>query len=186
MKIAITTSGPTLDASLDPRFGRCAYFLIVDTDTMDLEAVENPNAALGGGAGIQSGQLIAAKGVKFVLTGNCGPNAHETLSAAGIGVIPGCSGTVRDAVERFTAGQLNTVSEPNVASHAGMTGAPSSSTTQPGPDGGPGMGQGPGSGGGRGMGRGMGKGMGRGGGQGRGRGGGGMGQGRGQGRGMGA
>ena len=129
MRIAITASGPTLDASLDPRFGRCAYFLIVDTDTMDFEAVENPNAALGGGAGIQSGQLIAAKDVKFVLTGNCGPNAHETLSAAGIGVIPGCSGAVRDAVEQFKAGQLNTASAPNVASHSGMTGAPSSSTT---------------------------------------------------------
>ena len=193
MRIAITASGPTLDDNLDPRFGRCAYFLIVDTDTMEFEAVENPNTALGGGAGIQSGQLIAAKDVKFVLTGNCGPNAHETLSAAGIGVIPGCSGAVRDAVEQFKAGQLNTASEPNVASHSGMANVPSPPQDQPTPvqqspppGGGPGMGQGPGSGGGRGMGRGMGKGMGRGGGQGRGRGGGGMGQGRGQGGGMGA
>ena len=161
MRIAITVNGPTLDANVDPRFGRCAYFLIVDTDTMEFEAIENSNAALGGGAGIQSGQLIAAKEVKFVLTGNCGPNAHETLSAAGIGVIPGCSGAVRDAVERFKAGQLNTVSEPNVASHSGMAGAPPSSTTQSGLGGGPGMGQG--SSGGRGIGRGMGKGRGRGG-----------------------
>ena len=183
MRIAITASGSTLDADLDPRFGRCAYFLIVDTDTLDFEAVENPNVALGGGAGIQSGQLMAAKSVKFVLTGNCGPNAHATLSAAGIGVIPGCSGTVRDAVERFKAGQLNTASEPNVASHSGMADAPSPSAGQPGPGGSAGMDRGPG--GGKGMGRGMGKGMGRGGGQGRGRGqgrgGGGMGQGRGSG-----
>ena len=83
MKIAITATGLTLDANLDPRFGRCAYFLVVDTNTMEFEAVENPNVALGGGAGIQSAQLMAAKDVKFVLTGNCGPNAHETLSAAG-------------------------------------------------------------------------------------------------------
>ncbi len=172
MRIALTASGPTLDADLDPRFGRCACFLIVDTDTMEFEAVENSDAALGGGAGIQSAQLIAAKDVKFVLTGNCGPNAHETLSAAGIGVIPSCSGAVRDAVEQFKAGQPNTASAPSVASHAGMTGELSSSTTQPGLGGGPGMGQGPGSGGGRGMGRG--------GGQGRGRGGGGMGKGRGR------
>ena len=176
MKTAITATGPTLDANIDPRFGRCAYFLIVETGTMEFEAIENSNAALGGGAGIQSGQLMVANDVKFVLTGNCGPNAQETLSAAGIGVIPGCSGAVRDAVEQFKAGQLNTVSEPNVASHSGMTGAPSPSATQPGFGGGPGMGQGPGSGGGRGMG----KGMRRGGGQGRGRGGGGMGQGRGR------
>ena len=189
MKIAITASEPRLDANLDPRFGRCAYFLIVDTDTMEFEAIENSNAALGGGAGIQSGQLMAGKGVKFVLTGNCGPNAHATLSAAGIGVIPGCSGAVRDAVEQFKAGQFNTASEPNVASHSGMPGAPPASQDQPMPSqqpptpgGGMGMGRGPGGGGGggggRGMGRGMGKGMGRG--QGRGQGGGGMGQGRGR------
>ncbi|MGB2986374.1 MAG: NifB/NifX family molybdenum-iron cluster-binding protein [Phycisphaerae bacterium] len=190
MRIAITAGGPTLDANVDPRFGRCAYFLIVDTDTMEFEAVENSNAALGGGAGIQSAQLMAAKDVKFVLTGNCGPNAHATLSAAGIGVIPGCSGTVQDAVERFKAGQLNTASEPTVASHSGMADAPSSGQDQPMPSqqpptpgGGLGMGPGPGGGGGgRGMGRGMGRGRGRGGGQGRGQGGGGMGQGRGQGR----
>ena len=189
MKIAITASGSTLDANVDPRFGRCAYVLIVDTDTMEFEALENSNAALGGGAGIQSAQLMAAKNVKFVLTGNCGPNAHATLSAAGIGVIPGCSGAVRDAVERFKAGQLNTASEPTVASHSGMAGVPSPSQGQPMPAqqspmpaGGMGTGRGPGGGGGgRGMGRGMGKGMGRGGGQGQG--GGGMGQGRGRGRG---
>jgi len=181
-----------LDAPVDPRFGRCPYFLIVDTDTLDFEAVENPNLALGGGAGIQSAQLMAAKDVKFVLTGNCGPNAHETLSAAGIGVIPGCSGAVRDAVEQFKAGQLNTASEPNVASHSGMAGAPFASPDQsapsqqsPMPGGGMGMGRGRGGGGGgRGMGRGMGKGMGRG--QGRGQGGGGLGQGRGRGRDIGA
>jgi predicted Fe-Mo cluster-binding NifX family protein len=192
MKIAITATAPTLDADVDPRFGRCAYFLIVDTDTMEFEAVENANAALGGGAGIQSGQLMASRNVKFVLTGNCGPNAHATLSAAGIGVVPGCSGTVRDAVERFKAGQFNTASEPTVASHSGMADMPSPSQNQPMPaqqppmpGGGMGMGRGAGGGGGRGMGRGMGKGMGRGGGQGRGQGGGGMGQGRGQGRSMG-
>ena len=188
MKTAVTANGPTLDAEVDPRFGRCAYFLIVDTDTMEFEAVENSNAALGGGSGIQSGQLMAARDVKFVLTGNCGPNAYATLSAAGIGVIPGCSGTVRDAVERFKAGKLSPTGAPNVASHSGMPGAPSSSPDQsasspqsPMPGGGMGMGRGPGGGGG---GKGMGRGMGRGQGQGRGRGGGGMGQGRGRGDGV--
>lgn len=182
MKVAITASGQTLDASIDPRFGRCAYFLIVDTDTMELEAIENHNVALGQGAGIQSAQLMAAKGVKFVLTGNCGPNAHEALSAAGIGVVLGGSGTARDAIERFKAGQFSTAGEPNVAGHSGTAGAPSASQGQAKPaeqtpmsGGGMGMGRGRG-GGGRGMGRGMGggRGMGRGRGQG-------MGGGRGQG-----
>ncbi len=190
MKAAITASGSTLDASIDPRFGRCAFFLIVDTDTMEFDAVENPNLALGQGAGIQSAKLVAEKGVKFVLTGNCGPNAHQTLSAAGIGVVLGNSGTVRDAVERLKAGQFQTAGEPNVAGHSGTVGAsvpggnPSTPSQQsPMPGGGMGMGRGRG-GGGRGMGRGMGVGMGGGGrGQGMGRG---RGQGQGKGRGQGA
>ncbi len=153
MKIAITAAGTTLDAQVDPRFGRCPCFLIVETDDLSFEAVENPNLSLGGGAGIQSAQLMAEKGVKHVLTGNCGPNAHQTLAAAGIGIVVGCSGIVRAAVEKYKAGQLAPTTAPNVASHHGMGGGA-------GMGGGPGMGMG----GGRGMGRGrgMGKGMGAG------------------------
>ena len=149
MKIAVTATGPGLDAAVEPRFGRCPYFLIVDPDSLDLEAIENPNVALGGGAGIQSAQLIAEKGAKVVLTGNCGPNAYQTLSAASVGVVVGCSGTVRQVVEQFKAGQLNAASEPSVASKFGMGG-------------GSGMGAGRGMGGGMGQGSGMGRGMGRG------------------------
>ncbi len=72
--------------------------------------------------GIQAAQLMAQKRVKAVLTGNCGPNAHQTLSAAGIDVVVGCSGTVSEVVERFKSGQLSAASAPNVASHAGMGG----------------------------------------------------------------
>jgi len=111
-----------LDAALDPRFGRCSYFVIVEPDDMSFEVVENANSSLGGGAGIQSAQLMARRGVKAVLTGNCGPNAHQTLSAAGIEVVVGCSGTVSEAVQRFTSGQLSAASAPNVASHSGMGG----------------------------------------------------------------
>ena len=191
MNIAITATEPSLDAKVDPRFGRCPCFLIVDTDTQKFEAVENPNLMLGGGAGIQSAQLMAEKGVQFVLTGNCGPNAYQTLSAAGIGIIIGCGGTVADVVEQFKAGQLNAAGEPNVASKFGTAGAQGPVQNQPAglqqpPMTGGGMGMGRGGGGGRGMGQGGGGGMGRGGGGGMGRGmggGGGMGQGRGQGMG---
>ncbi len=178
MKVAITATGASLDAQVDPRFGRCAYFLIVDTASMDFEAVENPNVALGGGAGIQSGQLMAEKDVQFLLTGNCGPNAHQTLSAAGIQIIVGCSGVVRDVVEQFKAGQFNATGSPNVASHFGVAGTPDATQSQPfSPQ------QPPAPGGGAGMGRGRGMGMGRGGGRGMGRG---MGMGQGRGMGMGA
>ena len=198
MNIAITATEPSLDARVDPRFGRCPYFLIVETDDLSFQAVENSNVSLGGGAGIQSAQMMAEKGVQFVLTGNCGPNAYQTLSAAGIGVIIGCSGTIADVVEQFKAGQLNTAGEPNVAGKFGVADMPGSvpgqpvAPAQPGMTGGAmdmggGMGQGGGGGMGRGMGMGQGGGggMGRGGGGGMGRGGGG-GMGRGRGQGMGA
>jgi predicted Fe-Mo cluster-binding NifX family protein/ferredoxin len=148
MKIAVTSTGPTLDDNVEARFGRCAYFLIIDTETMQLEAIENPNIALGGGAGIQSAQLMSEKGVTLVLTGNCGPNAFNVFGQAGIQVIVGVSGPVRNAVEQFKIGAFSSASGPSVASHFGIGG---------------GGGMGRGMGGGRGMGRGMGGGgMGRG------------------------
>lgn len=122
MKVAVTSTGSTLTAAVDPRFGRCTTFIVVETDDMSFEAHENGNNALGGGAGIQSGQLMAQLGVKTVLTGNIGPNAHETLSAAGIAVVVGCSGSAGDVVERFKSGELSTATAANVASHAGMGG----------------------------------------------------------------
>ncbi len=120
MKVAVTSRGTTLDDQVDPRFGRCTNFVIVETDDMTCEAVENSNAAAGGGAGIQSAQLVADKDVKVVLTGNCGPNAFRTLEAAGIEVIVGASGTVRQAVEQQKTGKLSATGGPNVESHAGM------------------------------------------------------------------
>ena len=120
MKIAVTATEPSLDGTVDPRFGRCSYFLIVDVDQGSFEAIENSNAALGGGAGIQSAQTIAAQGAKVLLTGMCGPNAFRTLSAAGIQVVPGCSGTVRAALEQFKTGGLKATNEPTVPAHSGM------------------------------------------------------------------
>ncbi len=106
MRIAITATGPDLEANVEPRFGRCPYFLVVETDDLSFEAIENPNLAMGGGAGIQSAQLMAEKGVKHVLTANCGPNANQTLNAASIAVSVGCSGAVREAIEQFKAGRF--------------------------------------------------------------------------------
>ncbi|MCP4645328.1 MAG: dinitrogenase iron-molybdenum cofactor biosynthesis protein [bacterium] len=168
MRIAITATGASLEAQVDPRFGRCPFFLIVDPETMAFDAVENGNAALGGGAGIQSAQLVAERGVQFVLTGNCGPNAHQALSAAGVQIVVGCSGPVRETLRQFQAGTLSATDAPNVVSHFGMPGesdaspeAPASSQPASLGNTGPGMGRGMGMGrgGGRGMGRGMGMGV---------------------------
>ena len=123
MKVAVSASAPSLDAALDPRFGRCACFVLVDTDDMSFEALDNGSNALGGGAGIQAAALVARKGAQAVLTGNCGPNAHQTRTAAGIAVYVGSSGTVADAVARLKAGQLSPAAAANVDSHAGLGGA---------------------------------------------------------------
>lgn len=183
MKIAVTSTGPTLTDSVEARFGRCAYFLIIDTDTMQCEPIENPNIALGGGAGIQSAQLMSEKGVTTVLTGNCGPNAFNVFGQAGIEVIVGVSGTVRNAVEQFKRGTFSSASGANVTSHFGMNTVPANPAPGGQPMAGP-IGQGGGMGFGMGGGRGMGGGMkgGRGGGMGKGMG---RGKGRGLGRGMG-
>jgi predicted Fe-Mo cluster-binding NifX family protein len=147
MRIAISSTGSTLDAEVDPRFGRCQYFIIVDPETMEMESIQNTNAMASGGAGISTGQVIVSKEVAAVLTGNCGPNAYQVLSAAGIQVITGVSGKIKDAIEKYKGGTFKTAGQANVVDHYGVGG---------------GMGTGAGMGMGRGMGKGMGRGMGRG------------------------
>ncbi len=113
MKIAVTSTGENLDAKVDPRFGRAAFFMIGDTDTMDFVAIENENAA-GGAAGIGSAKCVIDEGAEAVLTGHCGPNAQSTLDAAGVKLYTDVTGTVAEAVERFKNGKLTTSDGPNV------------------------------------------------------------------------
>ena len=145
MKIAISSSGKDLEAQLDPRFGRCRYFLFVDTDNMSCEVFDNENGTLGGGAGIQSAQFVISKGAEVVITGNCGPNAMQVILAAGVEMYTGQNGMILDVVEAFKGGKLTAGTEANVATHAGMGGM--------GAGRGQGMGRGRGAGSGRGMGR---------------------------------
>ena len=120
MKIAITSMGEKLEDKVDPRFGRCHYFILFDTETNKFEAVENTGAQGMGGVGILSGQLMADKEVKTVLTGSCGPNAFQTLQAAGIKVITGVTGTVQEAIDKFKSGELKAISQANASAHSGM------------------------------------------------------------------
>ena len=122
MKIALSANAPGLDADIDPRFGRCQYFAIGETDTGKFEFIENSSMSAGGGAGISAAQTIVDKGVKAVLTGNCGPNAYQVLEAAGVQVITGVSGTVKQAINDFKAGKLKAASQPSVKAHHGMGG----------------------------------------------------------------
>jgi len=122
VKICVTAQGDNLDSQVDPRFGRCQYFIIVETDTLKFEAVQNPNIEAMGGAGIQSGQFVAEKQVKAVITGNVGPNAFQTLQAAGIDVITGVSGSVKEVIEKYNKGELKPTQGPSVNSKFGMPG----------------------------------------------------------------
>jgi len=141
MKIAVTAAGPNLESPIDPRFGRAAYFIIVDTDNLQFKPIQNPNVMGAGGAGIQSAQLVVMEGVQAVVSGSFGPNAMRTLAASGVQMYEGFSGTVREAVEKFKSNQLS----PIAAATAGSV---------------PPMGTGYGAGFGYGMGGGFGRGMG--------------------------
>lgn len=120
MKICVTASGNTLDASMDPRFGRAAYLTIVDSESMSFETILNAGAGAMGGAGIQAAQTLTKKGVDVLITGNVGPNAFQALSAAGIKIVTGASGTIREVVEKYNRGELSETGAPTVKGHFGM------------------------------------------------------------------
>jgi predicted Fe-Mo cluster-binding NifX family protein len=120
MKIAISATGPNLNDEVDPRFGRCQYFIIVESETMQFKSMQNPNIMAAGGAGISTSQTIANSGVQVVLTGDCGPNAYQVLSAAGVQVITGVAGKIRDVVQGYKSGKFKAVPQPNVGSPFGM------------------------------------------------------------------
>ena len=120
MKIVITATGQTMDSPVDQRFGRAAYFVVVDTETMDFAVIDNENVAAAGGAGISSAKAVIDAGAEAVLTGNCGPNAERTLTAAGAKLYTGVTGTVAEAVELFKGGKLTEAAGPNVQEHFGV------------------------------------------------------------------
>ena len=107
MKIAISADGKDLESTIHERFGRCPYFLIVETDDMRVEAVENANADLSTSAGIQSASLVASKGVEAVITGSCGPKAMQVFDATNIKIITGQHGNIQPVVEHFKRNALN-------------------------------------------------------------------------------
>jgi predicted Fe-Mo cluster-binding NifX family protein len=144
MRVAVSAQGDTLDAPASPVFGRCPFYVFVDSETMSFEAKPNEAMNMGGGAGIQAAQFVVQQGAQAVLSGNLGPNAYEVLQAAGVPSYLITEGTVRQAVEAFKEGQVQSMAGPNVAAHAGA-------------------GQGMGMGMGRGIGRGRGRRMGGGG-----------------------
>ena len=118
MKIAVSAKGTDLGAEVDPRFGRAAYILIVDGETLDLKVLDNQtNVNAFKGAGIQAASTLSENGAEVLLTGYCGPNAFRTLQAAKIKVVNEVSGTVQEALEAFKAGRYRFAEDANVEGH---------------------------------------------------------------------
>jgi predicted Fe-Mo cluster-binding NifX family protein len=120
MMVAITSTGESLADSVDLRFGRASYFIIIDTELMIFREIKNDNVAASGGAGVASAKLVIDSGAKAVVTGNCGPNAERTLRAAGVKLYTGAKGTVAEALELYRNGKLSEAGGPSVESHFGM------------------------------------------------------------------
>ena len=116
MKIAVSSMGDKLDAMVDPRFGRCAYFMIVNVENneiKDFEAIKNPGVTAIGGAGIQAANIIANKKVEALISGNIGPNAFNVLSGTGIKILTGVGGiSVKESVESYLKGELKETATP--------------------------------------------------------------------------
>ncbi len=103
-KICLTAKHNTLEAEMDPHFGRAPYFLILDPEVQQIEAIRNPYAEEAQGAGIRAAQMLADKGVRILLTGQVGPKADKVLQAAGIQIISGATGTVKEAIQNLVQG----------------------------------------------------------------------------------
>jgi len=120
MKIAISTTSPSIESAVDPRFGRGAYFLLVDSDTLEWQAHPNPAIDASGGAGVQAAQFIAGHGAQVAISGDVGPNAYSTLAAAGIRMFMAPADdpvTARELLARYRQGELKPVPGPTGPGH---------------------------------------------------------------------
>jgi predicted Fe-Mo cluster-binding NifX family protein len=161
MKIAVTSTGDSLNSPIDARFGRCGYFVIVDPENETVDAIANEPGPSGAGSG--GAATVARAGVEVVITGQLGPNAARALQELGIRSYRIAGGTVQEAVEAYARGELEELDRANVPSHAGLGMGPGAAASGMGPGRNRGAGAGRGRGGGRG--RGAGGGGGRGGGR---------------------
>jgi len=99
MRIAVSAKGSTPDSEVDPRFGRCAWFVIYDTKSGEFESIDNSaSTTAASGAGVQTASRVTQAGVNRVVTGQCGPKATRGLESSGIEIVTGASGTVREAL----------------------------------------------------------------------------------------
>jgi predicted Fe-Mo cluster-binding NifX family protein len=120
MKICISACGKDPDSEVDPQFGRCNYFVIIDPDIGSVTAIKNPGSEASGGAGIRAAEAIVGLGIDILLTGSVGPNAFSILSESGIETYSGIKGTVSFALREYQSGKLALLEIPNASTHVGM------------------------------------------------------------------
>ncbi len=107
MKIIITSKGQTLESPVDPRFGRGAFFLLIDVETGKFEALDNADGINAShGAGVQAGQRVVNSGATALLTGHVGPKAMQAMEGSGVAVYSHAEGTVQEMLDKFRSGEL--------------------------------------------------------------------------------
>lgn len=118
-KIAVTSQGPTLDDPVDPRFGRAAGFVVMDTETNEIEYVDNGSSqAMAQGAGIQAAETVVRAGATTLLTGFVGPKAFRALEAGGVTIVQDLGEmSVRQALEAYASGKTVDATSPNARGH---------------------------------------------------------------------
>ncbi len=146
MRICVCATGPDLDSQISPIFGRCGYFLIVDSENKKFKAVLNSAVQAARGAGVAASQIVVSEGTEAVICGNFGPSSFSVLQMSGIKIYSGVTNlTVREVIDKYNEGELKEMEMPTAPGHFGF-----------GPSGGGrggGFGPGPGWGKGRGRGR---------------------------------
>ena len=109
MKIAISSSGEALDSLVDPRFGRCPFFMIAEVENKKIKnskAIKNTAMLQGGGAGITAAQIIGNEKVEVVIAISFGPRAFGVLSELDIEMYQGIQGTVEENIQQLIDGKL--------------------------------------------------------------------------------
>lgn len=121
MKIAIPAEGKTIDGNVSQSFGRTYYFVVVDSETLEIEVIDNEAASSQGGAGIKAAQAVVDSGAGVVVTFHCGQNAADVLKAADIKILKAVHGTIAEMVQKYKAGELAELTEihPGYHQHGG-------------------------------------------------------------------
>jgi predicted Fe-Mo cluster-binding NifX family protein len=120
MKVAISTNGEDLESAIvDPRFGRCDNFIIVNTKNLSFFVMSNKARMEGHGAGISAAQSIINEKVDAVISGNFGPNAFDTLAAAKVKMYS-YNGLIANAIKELQENNLQEVTQPTRGGSRGM------------------------------------------------------------------